>query len=1457
MSRPANPRLSTITPPLHTFDIDRSSVAVSLWRHIERRNRSGVPSVSPSPLAIEGQPIPSELPPQSFVDSHLNRPVSGAEPLYDERRREHYFHVTNPPNMAYETKIDAATTTQSTPSNTELEPDHITSLSNPLVKSHAPELAELTQHWGSLSYQGRKQAAEAGLRLGCSVMRPMSHSPARNPEKKEHHDRWAAYSHTKSTPQPHNTEMPRAHQLFSGGGTELNEQWGRLDLEETERAEAPKQWGSLSLQGSKQAAEAGLKLGSSVKRPSSHSPPGNIEKKAHHDRWAAYSQASTIMRSHDIKAPTEEQSVNSEGAETNKQWGSLTSEGRKQAEEAGTRLGSSVRRPLSRNLPGNRQTKAHQNRWAAYSQSSPTLRPQDDKTFTAHQPFSAEGPGESDESRRPLLEVFEAELAKLISDPSVPSGAEKSAPHPELTTEFNTSEPNSAPKTSKCTDEEAQDSPVEVLGNAVRGFLDGIGILASEFRSNLPEAHDHFTNVQQRLPQTVQRTVQTAFRGIEGQVHRIANNVQLVSVSTRNAAERTRGIDTQVLDGLVSGLSGFASGIGDIGGALFPATNSESVVEPPGGRSGEPAESVAPPVGLKQQTDDSSKDEPTTLSIVPSTTAPTQAKNSDNSDLASPIARITSTASSSDSKPNHTNAQYEEIHRILREAEADIRKADPQKKKEILQQLERANKQPLSASSTNSGEGRHNRVHNIGPEQGQEQYDQVNTSRTPVATSVITDRASCHSKVCPSGCTSGPFCRHRRAAGGVPYPSRNDSYRNRHARRSPLHSTYQLPYEYVVPPPGFYSPRASGSRASAGIRFAPTRPGQPTQPGHDDSPWPESPQYGPIHLPRSSHQEADIAWTSRLPHSESTRLPTPSNNAWASRSARNPRPTTPPDPKLELCAHTVPAANRRASNHGSPASNDPTFTTSCMRCYPTPLRHRQSWHPSSANKVPESSSTVRPERPTVSFAEPPDACPPSRKSSHTWSKTVQDRRSVEPSDTRPLLTTPPQSSNNAVRYRRSTGALGAREPSDSIPRDVPSRTFGPRSESSHVMGQAMSASSLDLWNQHAHGGNRTESHASYGHMGDEKAGRLAQAPLDFISPWNFVDSTRHSTQHSLYPPLINDTALVKNAGAGALSGAKGKHDEVSNLPSLSSVLESLPPKGMTMKETSFPTLAQFENENSKQPSPFPPLPTMEPLIPVRTNTQLNDAPTSDRAMKAQSDFAVQTRPVRCSRAWSTKARALEMNESSGEFFRRMTGLETSPKDVLDSDNQVQPARADKLQAGHEEARLGRPSDPLAESVTLHRSRLIDGVRRNITERRPYHEYHAGNRRPYSDYFTGNGRLGWESFLANQDGASRRQAVIPKAEVSSAPAQPRIVPKVAEAIPKPNTFTHNKIWEHDAHKVTQVQNCVDQLKNLGFGTSEDGGVDRLLVYAQAAKGHVGDAIDIIEEERKAYRQRNAV
>ncbi|KAL9601003.1 MAG: hypothetical protein Q9219_002825 [cf. Caloplaca sp. 3 TL-2023] len=63
-----------------------------------------------------------------------------------------------------------------------------------------------------------------------------------------------------------------------------------------------------------------------------------------------------------------------------------------------------------------------------------------------------------------------------------------------------------------------------------------------------------------------------------------------------------------------------------------------------------------------------------------------------------------------------------------------------------------------------------------------------------------------------------------------------------------------------------------------------------------------------------------------------------------------------------------------------------------------------------------------------------------------------------------------------------------------------------------------------------------------------------------------------------------------------------------------------------------------------------------------------------------------------------------------------------------------------------------------------------------------------------------------------------------------------------------TTNHN-----DVATVAKIQSCVELLQKLGFGSGEGGDASRLVVYAQAAGGDLGEAIDLMEEEKRAYTE----
>ncbi|KAL3438372.1 hypothetical protein BDV09DRAFT_192264 [Aspergillus tetrazonus] len=59
---------------------------------------------------------------------------------------------------------------------------------------------------------------------------------------------------------------------------------------------------------------------------------------------------------------------------------------------------------------------------------------------------------------------------------------------------------------------------------------------------------------------------------------------------------------------------------------------------------------------------------------------------------------------------------------------------------------------------------------------------------------------------------------------------------------------------------------------------------------------------------------------------------------------------------------------------------------------------------------------------------------------------------------------------------------------------------------------------------------------------------------------------------------------------------------------------------------------------------------------------------------------------------------------------------------------------------------------------------------------------------------------------------------------------------------------------EEHNQRAIDECVSALVDMGFGGEEGGGRQRLEIYAAATKGDLVEAIEMIEEERKAYEQR---
>ena len=288
----------------------------------------------------------------------------------------------------------------------------------------------------------------------------------------------------------------------------------------------------------------------------------------------------------------------------------------------------------------------------------------------------------------------------------------------------------------------------------------------------------------------------------------------------------------------------------------------------------------------------------------------------------------------------------------------------------------------------------------------------------------------------------------------------------------------------------------------------------------------------------------------------------------------------------------------------------------------------------------------------------------------------------------------------------------------------------------------------------------------------------------------------------------------------------------------------------------FPTLEQLETKTPPAPPQFPQLPSMKPLVPSRPNalkTESKESEAEDKeAMTVEATDPAQWKP-HANASPQRQHRAADA-ESSGDFFHRMTGLRQSPPS---------PISPERLGPAPPEARLAMPFDPQAETATVHRHQLMEGVRRSATVSGPHDRFAAGpGRRPYSAYFDGTGRVEWDSFIRPPTPPARATSMrtphqAPDIRTAYRP-QSRLPVRASMPPPAPILFDQReREREVPAHQdpmtVGSVQTCVEELKKLGFGR-EDGGVERLVVYAQAAEGDLEDAIDLIEEERLAYAER---
>ena len=231
-------------------------------------------------------------------------------------------------------------------------------------------------------------------------------------------------------------------------------------------------------------------------------------------------------------------------------------------------------------------------------------------------------------------------------------------------------------------------------------------------------------------------------------------------------------------------------------------------------------------------------------------------------------------------------------------------------------------------------------------------------------------------------------------------------------------------------------------------------------------------------------------------------------------------------------------------------------------------------------------------------------------------------------------------------------------------------------------------------------------------------------------------------------------------------------------------------------------------------------------------------------------------------------------ETSGAFFNRMA--RNQEQNVLRSGfddinawhpllgcRDVSLGRHNTVTASNPAARLSSPFEPLED---LRHSRERNGLpRRSGTEKY--------SRRPYAEQYSGAGRLPWESFenlsqpqirgptaaRSRPDPSARAQEPLSTASTVASTARvwgPFESQQVVQAIEQSEAVPETVV-PRVTQNPSKADLCVQQLKAMGYGSRPGRYADlddhRLQLYATVSDGKVEEAVEMLEEDKKAHKQ----
>lgn len=1095
-----------------------------------------------------------------------------------------------------------------------------------------------------------------------------------------------------------------------------------------------------------------------------------------------------------------------------------------------------------------------------------------------------------------LFGCFQAELGRAVSAPSTQPDTNGAKERVEGAP--TTQDPSSDSSLPEVT--ESQPNPAETFAHVIRSVVEGISNLATDLVHGLPEAEARIRNIRDTVPQNMERVFRDAFQGFSDHVEQLAKAAQDASDFAKNAAEITRDADLRAVEGIVNGFEGVAADVGRLGQgvlSLGARGSRPSNVAPKNGDGAEIAQDASPFEAGDLSGTSSPKDvfssHVQTLDVPPNLPPKDQLRvsNSEGEPLSANFTGLDNVFLTSDAPPTPLTSSTTFGHgpTTLIEVGDDIDGESDHSSSEHGSQapyLQRS--RPSGSNSSRASRETHRYAHHpfLAGESPYERRADVYRGRHSRRLRSRTMNDPLYEYVDPRLDTEiGLWGRVR--------PPHHSRRRYRHPRsRSPMrfrrvrspapsfpveppqfgqHGPIHLPHDPPALPdsPTKKSPSSSWAKWQQQQQTA----SAPKPGGHQDANSPISPA---SLAPATSHAAPGSLgpWQTIPPsgelngHSSASRFggPAPPLPLVDARFPPPPIPfdghfsSPPPPPPLPPLKGQPPPPQaplngplRLLPARGFPPRVDGQLSSRPLTGFPSPYSGRtQPWHPSL--------------RPAVSV-------------SGLRSTRQQPRQSSTYYEQDPL---------SSLRRYRSFAAPSWREKLSN------SNLLGDKNQGSTLKGfDSQSSDEDDVQTSRAE--------LAWGYQ------RLDDAQ-DEIKPLSPNDPTKSEDNEAANNPvLINaktteDDLLascddIKTTGSPVVetrnlrrantTGALRKIARASEEKDIMSPFTKQLQPTFTEREnknsqipemTRFPSISQLEGRESRHS----PLPYIAALTPQNHSDTRNDERKVSRNPFSSTPWYVselgklaeegRATPSRIPGAWPPLSQMTEHNSFPSLLDTNSIWSEGVSGQRMDVP--VCPSGMSNSSELEHAARLAGPFDPLAEpfsELASTRKRVLDGVNRSLSSAnaRTSNKAHSNSRRPASEFIGSNRRMGWESFLESyehtpgrfpldddDDNSSERRAESVRSEQGSATEsqarQSRPDERVVRFDDQPPTIidtgSHNNV-----ETVSAVVKCVETLKSLGFGSEEDGGVDRLVVYAQAADGDLETAMEIIDEEQKALEQ----